>query len=238
MQLFFHENIQQSNFQLDPEESRHLIKVLRKQQGDKVNFTDGKGCLFECTIIDSNPKKTTIQIDKRLYTPDDDFYIHLAISPTKNSERMEWMVEKLTEIGVHEISFMESEFSERSKLKYDRLEKKIKAACKQSLKTRVPKLNPVIPMEDLVRDDKFNEYQRFIAYVDKENDRHLFQKLEKDRAYLILIGPEGDFSKQELQLAFDHLFLPCSLGKSRLRSETAALAAVHTIQMKNNLLDI
>jgi 16S rRNA (uracil1498-N3)-methyltransferase len=238
MQLFFHQNIQDSTFNLDAEESRHLIKVLRKQQGDRVNFTDGKGCLFECTIIDPNPKKANIQIDQRLFTPEDDYYIHLAISPTKNSERMEWMVEKLTEIGVHEITFMESEHSERSKLKLDRLEKKIIAACKQSLKTRVPKLNPVTPMIELVQNKKFDEYQRFIAYVDKENDQHLFEKIEKDRAYLILIGPEGDFSQQELQLAFDHIFHPCSLGKSRLRSETAGVAAVHTIQLVNSLQNI
>lgn len=238
MQLFFHENIQEPSFHLDTEESKHLIKVLRRQQGDKVNFTDGKGCLFECTIIDANPKKAVLQVTQRLYTPDDDYYIHLAISPTKNSERMEWMVEKLTEIGVHEITFMESEYSERSKLKLDRLQKKVIAACKQSLKTRVPKINPVTPMEDLVKDKKFDSYQRFIAYVDKENDQHLFEKIEKDRAYIILIGPEGDFSKQELQLAFDFMFHPCSLGKSRLRSETAGVAAVHTIQLKNNLTNL
>lgn len=123
MQLFFHQDIQDTTFNLDAEESKHLIKVLRKQQGDRVNFTDGKGCLFECTIIDPNPKKAILKIDQRLYTPDDDYYIHLAISPTKNADRMEWMVEKLTEIGVHEITFMESEYSERSKLKLDRLEK-------------------------------------------------------------------------------------------------------------------
>lgn len=93
-------------------------------------------------------------------------------------------------------------------------------------------------MAELVRDKEFDAYQRFIAYVDKENDQHLFEKIEKNRAYLILIGPEGDFSQQELQLAFDHLFHPCSLGKSRLRSETAGVAAVHTIQLVNNLQNL
>lgn len=93
-------------------------------------------------------------------------------------------------------------------------------------------------MQELVMDKTFDEYQRFIAYVDKENDRHLFEKVEKDRAYIILIGPEGDFSDQEIQLAFDHHFLPCSLGKSRLRSETAGLAAIHTLQLVNNLKNI
>ncbi|AFL85996.1 RNA methyltransferase, RsmE family [Belliella baltica DSM 15883] len=238
MQLFFHEHTSDDQFTLDSEESKHLIKVLRKTQGDRVKFTNGKGCLFHCVILDSNPKSAKIKIEEREFLPEDDYYIHLAISPTKNSERMEWMVEKLTEIGVHEITFMESKYSERSHLKLERLEKKIIAACKQSLKTRVPKLNPVRPMNELVQDSKFNTYQRFIAYVDKENDRHLFDKVKPDNAYLILIGPEGDFSQQELQLAFGNHFLPCSLGKSRLRSETAGVAAVHTIQLKNNLKEL
>ena len=238
MQLFFTEHTNENQFTLDAEESKHLIKVLRKTQGDRVHFTNGKGYLYHCIIIDANPKKAIIKIEEREFQPEDDYYIHLAISPTKNSDRMEWMVEKLTEIGVHEITFMESEFSERSHLKLERLEKKIIAASKQSLKTWLPKLNPVRPMNELVQDSEFNSYQRFIAYVDKENDRHLFDKAKPDNAYLILIGPEGDFSNQEIQLAFDNHFLPCSLGKSRLRSETAAVAAVHTLQLINNLKEL
>ncbi|PSL06263.1 16S rRNA (uracil(1498)-N(3))-methyltransferase [Cecembia rubra] len=235
MQLFYYQKTFESTFYLDQDESKHLIRVLRKTIGDKVYFTDGTGCLLTCTIIDANPKKAKLQVSQRQYAPQNDYYIHLAICPTKNLERMEWMVEKATEIGVDEITFMVSEHSERPNLKLDRLEKKIIAACKQSLKTRFPKLNPIRQMSELVMDKTFDQYQRFIAYVDKDNDRHLFDKAEQDRAYIILIGPEGDFSQQELQLAFDHHFLPCSLGKSRLRSETAGLAAVHTLQLKNNL---
>lgn len=238
MQLFFHENTQNNSFHLNAEESRHLVKVLRKTKGDKVNFTDGKGCLYSCVIIDDNSRKAVIKIEERNYIPDDDYYIHIAICPTKNADRMEWMVEKITEIGVHEITFMHSEHSERNQIKLDRLEKKIIAACKQSLKTRIPKLNPIRQMDELVQDKAFDEYQRFIAYVDKENDRHLFEKAKPDRAYIILIGPEGDFSQQELELAFNNHFLPCSLGKSRLRSETACMAAAHTLQLINNLKHI
>ncbi|MCH7408664.1 16S rRNA (uracil(1498)-N(3))-methyltransferase [Belliella sp. DSM 111904] len=238
MQLFFTSQTTENQFELDSEESKHLIKVLRKSQGDTVYFTDGRGNLYHCKIIDANAKKAVLRIEDREFQPEDDYYIHLAISPTKNADRMEWMIEKLTEIGVHEITFMESEFSERSHLKLERLEKKIVAACKQSLKTWLPKLNPVRPMKELLQDQQFNDYQRFIAYVDKENDRHLFAKAKADQAYLILIGPEGDFSQQEIQLAFDNHFLPCSLGKSRLRSETAAVAAVHTLQLVNNLKDL
>lgn len=235
MQLFFHENIAEDTFHLDQEESKHLIKVLRKNQGDKVVFTDGLGFLYHCIILDANPKKAGIKVVERFFDPEDDYYIHLAICPTKNPDRMEWMIEKITEIGVHEITLMESEHSERSFLKLDRLEKKIVAACKQSLKTRIPKLNPICKMEDLVTDKKFDSYQRFIAYVDKENRQHLFEKAKSNSAYIVLIGPEGDFSPGEIDLAFKNFFLPCSLGKSRLRTETAGLTAVHTLQLLNGI---
>lgn len=236
MQLFFHDNISENTFHLDPEESKHMIKVLRKNQGDTVDFTNGLGYLFHCVILDPNPKKAGLKVMERFYEPEDDYHIHLAICPSKNPERMEWMIEKITEIGVHEITLMESEHSERSFLKLDRLEKKIVAACKQSLKTRIPKLNPVCPMEKVVVNKKFDTYQRFIAYIDKENSQHLFEKTEANRKYLILIGPEGDFSPQELDIAFKNFFLPCSLGKSRLRTETAGLVAVHTLQLVNSLI--
>ena len=235
MQLFFHENITENIFFLDPEESKHLIKVLRKDQGDKVDFTDGHGYLYQCVILDPNPKKAGLKVVERFFEPEDDYYIHLAICPTKNPDRMEWMIEKITEIGVHEITLIESEHSERSFLKPDRLEKKIISACKQSIKTRVPKLNPICKMGEFVANKKFDTYQRFIAYVDQNNTKHLFEKVIPNREYLILIGPEGDFSTQELDLAFKNFFLPCSLGKSRLRTETAGIAAVHTFQLVNNL---
>lgn len=235
MQLFFADYIEGSTFQLDADESNHLIKVLRKGVGDTVFFTDGKGYLYQCILQEANPKKTKLAVQARHFTPEDDFYIHLAICPTKNADRMEWMVEKITEIGVHEITLIQSEHSERSMIKLDRLEKKIIAAGKQSLKTRLPKLNPMIDLELLVSNHAFDSYERFIAYVDKENDRHLFEKATANKAYLVLIGPEGDFSPKELELAFKYHFHPCSLGKSRLRTETAGLAAVHTLQLLNSI---
>jgi 16S rRNA (uracil1498-N3)-methyltransferase len=233
MQLFFHDHITEDIFHLDPEESKHLIKVLRKNQGDKVKFTDGQGYMYHCVILENNPKKAGIKVMERFYDPEDDYFIHLAICPTKNPDRMEWMIEKITEIGVHEITLIESEHSERSFLKLDRLEKKIVAACKQSLKTRIPKLNPVCPLEKLVSDTKFDSYQRFIAYIDKDNRQHLLEKAKPNGSYLVLIGPEGDFSQKEIDLSFKNFFLPCSLGNSRLRTETAGLAAVHTLQLLN-----
>jgi 16S rRNA (uracil1498-N3)-methyltransferase len=235
MQLFFHEQITENLFHLDQEESKHLIKVLRKGLGDKVDFTDGQGYLYRCGIVDANPKKAGLRVTETLFDPEDDYHIHLAICPTKNPDRIEWMIEKITEIGVHEITLMESEHSERSFLKLERLQKKIISACKQSLKTRIPILNPVCSIESLIENPKFDTYQRFIAYIDKDNNQHLFEKAKSNNAYLILIGPEGDFSQQEIDLAFKNFFLPCSLGKSRLRTETAGIAAVHTLQLINNI---
>jgi 16S rRNA (uracil1498-N3)-methyltransferase len=234
MQLFFNENIEGNEFQLDGEESKHLIRVLRKVKGDKVFFTNGKGYLFTCIIIDPNPKKAILQIHERAFSPEESYYIHLAICPTKNADRMEWLFEKITEIGVHEITLMQSENSERSHLKMDRLEKKIISACKQSLKTWIPKMNPIRKMEEILWDKQYDVFQRFIAYVDEENKQHLYSRALPNHSYLILIGPEGDFSQKELEMAFENDFKPCSLGKSRLRTETAGMIAVHTLQLLNN----
>lgn len=235
MQLFYHEKTLESTFDLDAEESKHLIKVLRKSKGDEIQFTDGKGCLLHGAIIDANPKKARIQVEQRHYQPEDDFHIHLAICPTKNLDRMEWMLEKITEIGVHEVTFIESKHSERVFLKMDRLEKKVIAACKQSLKYHFPKINGLKPLEEVLKEARFDAYQRFIAYIDEENTRHLFEKAEPNQSYIVLIGPEGDFSKEEIAMALEYHFLPCSLGKARLRTETAGVAAVHSLQLKNTL---
>jgi 16S rRNA (uracil1498-N3)-methyltransferase len=238
MQLFFKEDISNPQFDLDSEESKHLIKVLRKSVGDEVHFTDGKGNLYPCTIIKADPKKASLKWVEKILYPEDDYYIHLAIGPTKNLDRMEWMLEKITEIGCHEISFLQSSNSERSFLKLDRLEKKIIAACKQSLKMRFPKLNPIQDLKTFVQNTDAHEVQKFIAYVDKENDQHLFSQAQPKSSYLILIGPEGDFSKDEIKVALNNGFKPCSLGKSRLRTETAGMAAVHILQLINSSNEI
>lgn len=233
MQLFYHDKTSSDSFELDADESKHLIKVLRRGKGDKIHFTDGKGCLIHAFISDPNPKKAKILVERRFYQPQDDFHIHLAICPTKNLDRMEWMIEKITEIGVHEVTFIESKHSERIFLKMDRLEKKMIAACKQSLKYHFPVLNGLKPLEEILKEARFDSFQRFIAYIDEENTRHLIEKSEPNQSYIVLIGPEGDFSKDEIEMALEYHFLPCSLGKSRLRTETAGLAAVHTLQLKN-----
>ncbi|WP_186756707.1 16S rRNA (uracil(1498)-N(3))-methyltransferase [Echinicola salinicaeni] len=233
MQLFFQKDIQDGPIILAPEESKHLAKVLRKSVGDEVHLTDGLGNLFTCKITAISPKKTSLSIIEKEETPADHFHIHLAIAPTKNNDRIEWMLEKITEIGFHELSLLKTDHSERSFLKPERLEKKMISACKQSLKTRLPIINPLRTYAEFIKSTQGLDNQKFIAYVDKKNQDHLFNLAESKQSYLVLIGPEGDFSEEEIKMAFDNGFQACSLGHSRLRTETAGLAAVHSLSLKN-----
>jgi 16S rRNA (uracil1498-N3)-methyltransferase len=233
MQLFFQENCTAPEIWFDQEESKHLTRVLRKKSGDQVSVTNGQGELFDCVITDSNPKGAKLSVQKTTRIPEDDFYIHLAIAPTKSPDRMEWMIEKITEIGFHELSLIETTNSERSFLKTDRLQKKIVSACKQSLKYRIPKLNPICPLSDFITQGSSSEATRFIAYVDENHTNHLLDVAKPRGKYLVLIGPEGDFSPEEIQFAIKENFIPVSLGRSRLRTETAGLVAVDLLQVIN-----
>lgn len=233
MQLFFQEDMSHERFVLNPEESKHLAKVLRKSVGDIVYFTNGMGELFTCRIEDTDPKKAQVKVLEKQYIPKDDYYIHLAIAPTKNQDRLEWMVEKITEIGCHEITFLSTVHTEKAYLKLDRLEKKIIAACKQSLKSWKPRLNAQVDYFKFINSAQVGDCQKFIAYVDGHN-AGLVAQAKRSSSYILLIGPEGDFSPDEIQQAFSAGFLSCSLGKSRLRTETAGMVAVHTLNLINN----
>ncbi|MEB2785885.1 16S rRNA (uracil(1498)-N(3))-methyltransferase [Algoriphagus persicinus] len=233
MQLFFQENITPPHIALEPDESKHLCRVLRKKQGDHVFVTNGQGTLFECVLLDANPKKTSLKVIYTTKVEEDNFHIHLAIAPTKSPDRMEWMVEKITEIGFHELTLLETTNSERSYLKTDRLEKKIISACKQSIKYRIPSLHSISKLNEILDSEEFEDYQKFIAYVDENHKHHLFDCAEPKGKYLILIGPEGDFDPIEIQKAFQAGFKPVSLGTARLRTETAGLAAVQMLQTLN-----
>ncbi|NVK50725.1 MAG: 16S rRNA (uracil(1498)-N(3))-methyltransferase [Cyclobacteriaceae bacterium] len=233
MPLFFQENCKAPTITLNPDESKHLIRVLRQKTGDEVQVTDGEGNLFHCKISDPNPKKTLLSVISSVLIPEDSFEIHLAISPTKSPDRMEWMVEKITEIGFTKIHLMKSQHSERSFLKTDRLEKKIISACKQSKQYRKPNIVSGRDFKDLIRSNEFEGFQKFIAYVDENHQTHLFDAAKPENRYLILIGPEGDFDPDEIQEAFQQGFIPVSLGKNRLRTETAGLSAVQMLQIVN-----
>ncbi len=232
MQLFYCLDIQGSTHTLNEDESKHIIRVLRLKNGDLINLTDGKGGLYKAELIDDHPKRCTVSIvDAQNNYGKRSFKLHLAVAPTKNIGRYEWFLEKATEIGIDEITPIVCEHSERKEVKLARFEKVIVSAIKQSLKAFIPKLNKVDKFQDFIKQDFSG--QKFIAYCDE--DHNLLKKQYTPRSdVIILIGPEGDFSPEEIKLAIKQGFVPVSLGESRLRTETAAIAACHSINMIND----
>ena len=232
MQLFYTPNIPSSIFCLEETESKHAVRVLRLINGDTIQLIDGKGNFHEAIIRDTHPKKcqveivkTTAEFGKRNH------YLHLAVAPTKNIDRFEWFLEKATEIGIDEITPILCEHSERKVIKDERLEKVIVSAMKQSLKAYLPKLNPLTPIKDILSADLKGE--KFIAHCYKQDKRQLKNEVTNCKSSLILIGPEGDFSENEVVAAIQNGFVPVSLGESRLRTETAAVVACHTVNLLN-----
>lgn len=234
MHLFYTPEIQSTdeNYLLSEEESKHCIKVLRLKLGDQVVLIDGEGGWFEAEIIDAHPKRTLVKILSLLQNFNQrNHYLHIAIAPTKNIERMEWFMEKATEIGIDEITPILCAHSERRDLNIERLFKRITAAMKQSLKAYHPKLNPLTPFNDFVQ--KAETTQKFIAHCAEGEKFYLKDALQISSSCTILIGPEGDFSPKEIQMATQHGFAPISLGEARLRTETAALSACFEVNFLN-----
>ena len=190
MILFYQPDIHQHA--LDAEESRHCIKVLRKQVGDLIHIVDGKGMFYESKITESNAQQCQFEVLRRWQEPPKNYHVHIAIAPTKNLDRTEWLVEKAVEVGVDAISFIQCAHSERRVLKLDRIEKKAVAAMKQAQRATLPLLHPLIPLSTFLQQTD-PEAQRFMAYVDPSNSLHLFQAAEPHRRYVVLIGPEGGF---------------------------------------------
>lgn len=233
MHQFYVPNILESK-QLPEEESLHAVRVLRLKEGDNIEVVDGKGGLFLCRITLAHPKRSIVEIISSNEVPNHwKCNITVAIAPTKSLDRMEWMAEKITEMGVDRIIPLRCRYSERKELKTDRLRKILVSAMKQSLKAVLPVIDDMTPFIDVV---KMNfSGQKFIAYCDRD-DRHLLAgKYNCGENVLILIGPEGDFSKEEIKLALDNGFIPVSLGDSRFRTETAAIFACSVIHVKNQI---
>ncbi|MBK6264243.1 16S rRNA (uracil(1498)-N(3))-methyltransferase [Marivirga sp. S37H4] len=214
---------------LDLEESKHCIKVLRQQQGDIIELIDGKGNFYKSRITEAHHKKCQFEILEIRKEKKMPFHRHIAISPTKNLDRMEWFVEKAVEFGVDAISFLNCDHSERKVLKLERLEKKAISAMKQSMKASLPHLNSLLSFNEFVTQQE--AALKCLAYVDFENPVHLKDKLSLQQNTLILIGPEGDFSEREVEKAKASGFEIVSLGESRLRTETAGIAAVHLMNL-------
>jgi 16S rRNA (uracil1498-N3)-methyltransferase len=234
MQLFYTPDIDPSiqQYFLSEEESKHCIRVLRLEKGSEVQLIDGKGGFYTAAILDAHPKRTLLNIlsvqtsfNKRNH------YLHIAIAPTKNIERMEWFLEKATEIGIDEISFMICGHSERKELKTERLNKIVTSAVKQSVKAYHPVINELLSYNQLLA-KPFNG-QKFIAHCEKTEKTTLKAEIILNGSYMILIGPEGDFTTGEIDDALNNGFKAITLGDSRLRTETAALEACFEVNFLN-----
>lgn len=234
MYLFYAPNLDLQDCFLNEEESRHCIKVLRLQKDNPIEVIDGKGNFYHAKIINPDGKKTRFII---LQTQQEfgkrNHYLHIAIAPTKNIERLEWFIEKATEIGIDEITPILCHHSERKVVNHERLNKVITSAVKQSIKAYHPKLNQLCTFSSLMKVEA--EVQKWIAHCVDEEKVSIKEALVPQKKYLILIGPEGDFSPHEIDLALQNQFEAITLGKSRLRTETAALEACFEVNFLNRL---
>ena len=233
MQLFYIPEVSGSVVSLDATESKHAVKVLRLSKGDPIRIVDGKGGFYEAKILDDNPKNCKLSVLKsEKEFGKKTFKLHIAIAPTKNIDRFEWFLEKATEIGIDEITPILSEHSERKVIKPERLEKIILSAMKQSVKAYLPVLNKLTSVRDLISGSTTKN--KFIAHCIQGEKSHLKNEINKNKDILILIGPEGDFSEEEVGLAKENGFREISLGSSRLRTETAGVVACHIVNLVND----
>lgn len=229
--IFFTPDIS-TDVELPADEAQHCIKVLRKKEGDEILLADGKGAFYDATIVQANSKHCIVQIENKIDKPKEwGFNLHIAFAPTKNIDRIEWFAEKATEIGIDRLTPLLCQHSERKEIKASRIEKILVSAMKQSQKAVLPHLDPMTPFSEFVKQPFYG--QKFIAHCYPQQKVQLKDAYEKGSDVLILIGPEGDFSEEEVEEAIKHGFQPISLGESRLRTETAALAACHTIHVLN-----
>lgn len=231
MQIFYTPDIA-FRAELPEEEAGHCIRVLRLTEGDEILLTDGKGMFYKAAISRAHPKHCEVDILESWQQPALwNFQLHIAVAPTKNMDRMEWFAEKATEIGIDAITCLNCRFSERKEVKPARLEKILVSAMKQSQKATLPVLTGMTDFRTFVTQPF--DGRKFIAHCEEGDKKLLKQLYQPGENVLVLIGPEGDFSPEEIELALKNGFLPISLGESRLRTETAALVACHTIHVLN-----
>jgi 16S rRNA (uracil1498-N3)-methyltransferase len=238
MHLFYTPDISSNTYTLNEEESKHCVRVLRLSIGDKIQLIDGKGGWYDAEIIDDNQKRCAVNIiQSKKEVGKRNWNLHIAIAPTKNMDRLEWFIEKATEIGIDEVSLIDCKNSERTIVKTERLNKVVISAMKQSIKCYLPKINEVADFEQLIKGTEHFNGQKFIAhcYSDIGSDKkiHLKSIYTPQQNALVLIGPEGDFSVDEVKLAIKNGFQEINLGISRLRTETAALYACTTVNILN-----
>lgn len=220
--------------ELPEEEARHCLRVLRLTTGERVTLTDGKGSFYEAELnVVSNKRCEVNIVETRKQEPLWKGHLHIAMAPTKNMDRTEWVVEKMTEIGIDELSFINCRYSERKVMKTDRIRKIMVSAIKQSLKARLPLLNEMMDFKTFISRDF--QGQKFIAHCYEEDKQVLKDVISAGEDAVVLIGPEGDFSEEEVSVALEKGFVPIGLGPSRLRTETAALVACDIMNLKNQI---
>lgn len=234
MQLFYTPNIQKTDKQIvfPKDESKHIAKVLRKKEGDILKVTNGKGILFTAKILECNQKKCVAAILETEAEKAKTYSLHLAVAPTKMNDRYEWFLEKATEIGIDEITPIICDHSERKVVKLERYNRVLQSAMKQSLHFSMPKMNEPKTFSEFMNAER--KGQKFIAHCEDELQRvSLKSKAKSNDKINILIGPEGDFSPEEIKIALANNWQAVTLGESRLRTETAAIVACHTISLIN-----
>ena len=235
MWLFYAPDIQ-TDMELPQEEAGHCLRVLRMKEGDRIRLTDGKGSFYTAVISAAQGKRCMVHIEeKELPKPLWKGHLHIAVAPTKLMERNEWFVEKAVEIGVDEITFLNTEHSERDVIKMERIEKIAVSAMKQSEKAFMPRLNGMTRFRTLIENGF--EGDKFIAHCEPGMKVHLKDAVVPGHDTLVLIGPEGDFSPAEIEMALKAGFKPISLGPSRLRTETAAIVAVHIMNLAGQIAE-
>lgn len=233
MHIFYTPDISQNTYTLNEEESKHCVRVLRLSKGTVVNLVDGVGGFYTAEITDDHPKKVTLSVlnvEREFHKRN--HYLHIAVAPTKNIDRLEWFLEKATELGIDEITPVITDRSERRVVKDDRLNKVITAAVKQSIKAYHPKLNEAIALDDFLK-QPFEGEQLIAHCIDDQEKKFISDLVAPYQKYLILIGPEGDFTPEEVNLALNKGYKALTLGENRLRTETAALAVCFEINYLN-----
>lgn len=234
MNLFYTENIEGDEAALSEEEARHCTQVLRKRIGDTIHFVDGHGGFYKGEITEAHRKHCRLRIlSSQQNYEKPPAHIHIAIAPTKNISRLEWFLEKATEIGISEVTPIRSHHSERKHIRIDRLQKIMLIAMKQSLKAYLPRLNELTTFNDFIRTHNPMKSRTFIAHCHEGQKAHLKDAALANQDSTILIGPEGDFSSEEVALALQHQYEAVTLGNARLRTETAGVAACHILNLIN-----
>ncbi|RIJ41584.1 16S rRNA (uracil(1498)-N(3))-methyltransferase [Pontibacter oryzae] len=234
MHLFYTPDIKTEIYTLSEEESKHCTRVLRLNHGDTVYLVDGNGGKYTAIIQDAHHKRCQLQVvEKQIEYGKLPYVSHIAVAPTKNMDRMEWFVEKAVEIGVSEITFLLCEHSERKNLRLDRLEKIAVSAMKQSQKGYLPLLHDMTPFHRFIK--KSLPQHTFIAHLENDATKSIKEHFSYGKPHCVMIGPEGDFSTTEIAAAYEAGIKPVTLGQSRLRTETAALVACHTLHVLNDI---